>query len=266
MRFTVLGGNGFIGSHLVAKWRAAGHEVLVPKHESRPDPKMNLGHVVYAIGLTGDFRSRPYDTIDAHVTTMEQWLRHSNFDSWLYLSSSRVYGTTANDTHEDAKISLLPGHDALYDLSKLLGESLCYSQPRGEIRAARFSNVFGPRQSKQTFLGAILESARNHQEIRIHEHPESAKDYINIQDAIDCIEHIVLHGNHRLYNVASGQNTSHEDIAKCLMSKCSLKVSFEDYGDMRKFPLLNTDRLQSEFSFSPRSLLADLPYLATSSN
>ena len=123
VKFTVLGGRGFIGRHLVGRLQAAGHEVTVPPRDALPDPDTCMGHVVYAIGLTGDFRTRPYDTIDSHVITLARWLQMGRFLSWLYLSSTRVYGAAA-DTREEAHLSVLPGPDGLYDLSKLLGEAL----------------------------------------------------------------------------------------------------------------------------------------------
>lgn len=261
MKFTILGGGGFVGSHLVEYLRAANHEVTVPARNALPDPMQPLGHVIYSIGLTGDFRNRPFDTIDAHANALALWLRNSSFDSLLYLSSTRIYGTNPVDTSEDSSITVRPDADGLYDLSKLLGESLCSTLNRDSIKVARLSNIYGPGMSQHTFLGSLIKSASLCQSFTIGEHPASSKDYISIRDAVSSIEKIILHGKHRLYNIASGQNTTHREIADALSSALPVSISFDADSGLRRFPLINTARLQSEFPFTPSRLLDDLPGL-----
>src|SRR6476659_903845 len=89
-RFTVLGAGGLIGSRLATSLARAGHEVFAPPrdHELNGEP---LGHVIYAIGVTADFRTRPFDTVAAHVCQLQKVLSEGHFDSLLYLSSTRVY-------------------------------------------------------------------------------------------------------------------------------------------------------------------------------
>ena len=58
------------------------------------------GHVIDCIGLTGDFRTRLLDTAEAHVSLVARCLAELCFDSFLLLSSTRVY-TRASATHED---------------------------------------------------------------------------------------------------------------------------------------------------------------------
>ena len=58
MSWTVLGASGAIGRRLVGYLRQTGHVVYTPE---RGDPGVwtrPLGHVIYAIGLTADFRQR----------------------------------------------------------------------------------------------------------------------------------------------------------------------------------------------------------------
>src|ERR1700722_15401606 len=89
VKFTIFGGQGFIGRYLVDYLRERYEDVGVA---SRGDDKLtNLGHVIFAIGLTGNFRTRPFDTVEAHVSVLSQTLRQGEFDSWMYLSNTRVY-------------------------------------------------------------------------------------------------------------------------------------------------------------------------------
>ena len=73
--FTVLGASGFIGGRLVRYLRSLGHSVLVPGRDDAHLTGQPLGHLIYAIGVTADFRARPFDTMDAHVSVLSKALR-----------------------------------------------------------------------------------------------------------------------------------------------------------------------------------------------
>src|SRR5688500_5975918 len=95
---TVLGASGFIGSRLVSQLAATGAEYqAVGRNEALPAGP--LGHVIYCIGLTADFRSRPLNTVEAHVCKLLEVLRKCDFESLLYLSSTRLYNPGRSEEH-----------------------------------------------------------------------------------------------------------------------------------------------------------------------
>ena len=69
----------------------------------------------------------------------------------------------------------IPTSDTVYDLSKLLGEALCPSQPQATVRVARLSNIVGSGQSEHTFLGALLSEVRRDGHVVVREAPLSSK-------------------------------------------------------------------------------------------
>jgi nucleoside-diphosphate-sugar epimerase len=263
MKFTVFGGRGFIGSHLADYLRGRGHDVWVPARDTSEIAGQNLGHVIYAIGLTGDFRSRPFDTIEANVGTLARLMQGTGFDSWLYISSTRLYGTGAGRApcREGEPIALTPCADSLYDASKLLGETLCLSRPQESIRIARLSNVYGAGQSRHTFLGAIMADLKDRREVLIRESPQSSKDYIALSAVLPLLESIALHGRERIYNVASGELLSHGELASRLGELTGLPLRFMDGAQERVFPRIDISRIVQEFSFAPARLLSDLEQL-----
>lgn len=264
-RFTVLGGSGFIGRHLVVHLREQGHEVRAPaRGESLAG--QSLGHLIYAIGLTGDFRQRPFDTVEAHVGLLGRVLREAQFDSFLYLSSTRVYGGLPADALASEELALpqRPSLDGLYDLSKLLGEALCLAQPDPAIRVVRLSNVYGPGQSRHTFLQMLLDSLAQHGEVEIGEAPESSKDYVALADVLEMLPRIALHGRQRLYNLAAGETVSHQQLADALQAAGAGQVRFAAAGVTRRFPRIDSGRLREEFAWQPRRLLEQLPALIES--
>lgn len=72
--FTVLGGSGFIGWQLAATLRQQGEDVYVPPRDHGARFDRPLGDVVYAVGVTADFRSRPFATVEAHVCLLRRVL------------------------------------------------------------------------------------------------------------------------------------------------------------------------------------------------
>ena len=143
---TVLGASGFIGSHVVEHLVRAGMEHRAVRRGERV-PEGPLGHVIYCVGVTSDFRERPYDCVDAHVSALLDVVRSAAFDSFLYLSSTRLYVGRVGVAHESDDVSVNPSRlGDLYNISKLMGESIVLNLAKNG-RVARPSNVYGPRHA-----------------------------------------------------------------------------------------------------------------------
>ncbi len=261
-RFTVLGAGGFIGRHLVAHLRASGHQVLTPARDVSLAGQAH-GHLIYAVGLTGDFRQRPLDAVDAHVGLLARVLREASFESFLYLSSTRVYGGLSADqlAQEDMDLPQRPTLDGLYDLSKLLGESMCLAQNHPAVRVVRLSNVYGVGQSPHTFLQMVLAELLREGEVTIGEAAESTKDYVALQDVVGLLPRIAEQGQARIYNLASGMNLSHRELAECLRNLTGGAVHFARGGVCRRFARIDVTRINQEFDWHPRLLLSDISML-----
>jgi len=256
MKFTVFGGGGFIGRHLVAHLLGEGHQVQMPPRDLGEFDRNDLGHAIYAIGLTGDFRERTQDAIEAHVGLLSRLLSECRFESWLYLSSTRIYAgcDVGEAVNEDAPVRVLPGADAIYDLSKLLGESLCMAAGFGRARVARLSNVIGPGQGAHDFLGSVLAEMKAGRPVRIREHPESGKDYIAVRDAVSLLARIAISGKHCTYNVASGRTVSHAELSQMITRLTRIQVHCDEHGAIRRFPDIDVSRAQQEFGFRAQPL------------
>ena len=254
---TIFGGLGFIGSHLHRNLEEAGLPCpIVSKGDSLPSG--NLGNVYYCAGVTSDFRSRPFDTIDAHVSSLANVLKNCEYTSFLYLSSARIYRHSSITT-EDAKFTIDP-HDPenLVDISKLAGESLCLSVDNEKVRIVRLSNVFGNDFFSKNFLTDLMESAVVKGEINLRSSLDSCKDYVDIENAVDVMQQIAKEGKHRIYNIASGKNTSHKEITHLLKEKTGCNLIVEVNAETTEWPSINIDRISQEFNFKPTCLLEGL--------
>jgi len=262
MRFTVIGARGFIGGALVAKMRAMGFDVLTPPREIDELP-LKLGHVIYAAGVTADFRMRPFDTLNANTTFAAKILSRADFESFLYLSSTRIY-RDAENAEESAAI---PVHsddpDQLYDLTKLTGEAICYASGRSGVRIARLSNVLGNDFLSQNFVFDLIRSACDSGRIELRTSLDSSKDYICLEDVVDILPRIARFGKSTCYNVASGRNTSHKDLLTPILAASGASLTVHDGAPVVTSPPINIDRLKSEFAFEPTSVLPTLAALVT---
>lgn len=263
MKFTVLGAGGFIGSQLAEALKHSG-AVYAPLRQDGSDIpdevlKRDLGHVFYCIGLTANFRNRPFNTVEAHVCILRRILEQARFESLTYLSSTRVYEGSAT-THEASILQVSPSNPGhLYNLSKLMGESLCLASRR-KTKVARLSNVFGRTMPQQNFISQLLNEAANTGRVQFLTDPNSVKDYVSVRDVIRWLPQIALHGKHSIYNVASGINTSNAEIA-ILLEKKGIAVSFAENAPAWSFPIIDTHRLAQEFGGAQSSLSSEFNYL-----
>ncbi len=247
MLFTILGSGGFIGSRLERHLREKGYEVYAPFKGSREIFDLDLGHVVYAIGLTADFRQRPFDTVEAHVSYLTRILRDARFSSITYLSSTRVY-MGAVSGKEDAALKVLPNADGLYNLSKLTGEALCLQTGRGRI--ARLSNIVGDGAS-ESFVAQIIAEASTGK-LHLRSALSAAKDYLLIDDAIKGLEALLVYGDTRIYNIASGRNISTVEILETLSKRMKFETSVVDSVAEFTFPIVDVERIGKLVTWHPQ--------------
>jgi nucleoside-diphosphate-sugar epimerase len=253
---TILGASGFIGSHLLARLRELGIDCFCPARGEEIADR-NLGEVIYCIGLTADFRTRPFDTVEAHVSELSRVLQKCNFDSLLYLSSARVYGP-GNDTKENADVSVNPTEPGnLYNISKLMGESLCFAGAR-RTRVARLSNVYGGDFASENFLSAIIREAVGTGKITLQTSLNSEKDYVSISDVVDLLIRISSSGRERLYNVASGTNVSNRELAEKIRALTDCKIEVAPNAPEITFPVIDIERSRTEFGIKPSGVLDEM--------
>jgi len=252
--FTVLGSSGFIGSALVTYLRQRGETVFCPPRNFKPSKVQPLGNLVYCIGLTADFRTRPYDTLDAHICLLTQYLSQCTYDTFSYLSSTRIY-EGSNDTSEDAILNVQPSNPGhLYNLTKLAGEAACHALAGNRARIVRLSNVIGADWSSPNFLFSLIRDAVCSGVLQIDSSPNSEKDYIFLADVVEVLYKIALQGKYKVYNVAHGQNISNEMLVGMIMDATGCLVKWTPGGPENKFHIINNIRMVKEFGITQTSL------------
>jgi nucleoside-diphosphate-sugar epimerase len=247
---TVLGAAGFIGSYLVRHLQTLGFHCFAPSRGEDLSVRHGLGHVIYAAGLTADFRCRPLDTVEAHVCLLQRLIQQGNFASLTYLSSTRVYAGAAN-TDESATLAVNPNVPGdLYNLSKLMGEALCLHSGHPEMKVARLSNVVGLRRDPDIFIDQLLAEGRANGKIVFRTDLESRKDYLLIDDAVELIARIALSSESGIFNVASGEAVSNRQIAEALKTEMGFTIEVSPHAASWDFTAVNVKKIKAQFGFS----------------
>lgn len=241
---TVLGSGGFIGAHLVAELNWRDLEYQAPAR-GKPLDGRALGDLVYCVGVTEDFRRRPLDTVAAHVSHLEAVLRVARVDSLVYLSSTRLYE---------------PGPPDLYNLSKLLGESLAEAAGMPAL-ILRLANVYGLDLDSRNFLSSVLQDSISSGVVLLRTSLDSTRNYVAVEDVVTALLRLLEIRATGTYNVAGASNTSHGEILSHIAELTGCSVEVEPEAPTRRSPEIDIERLTREIAFEPEKVVDALPRL-----
>jgi UDP-glucose 4-epimerase len=241
----VIGGNGFLGSHLVDELGQRGHRVTAFDRYSTSRPSFTN---TSAVAVAGDFLNRA-DVAAALVG--QDYVFHflstttpasaeddptmdvrTNIASTIDLLSlcveagvSRVYfASTGGAIYGDQpgvvfNESALPQPLSPYAIGKLAIEGyLRYFERKFGLQSVvfRISNPYGPRQHPNKLQGVVPIFLRNMvQGLPVLQFGDGAmvRDYLYVGDAVRMVAEIALgEPHHNLYNVGSGAGTSVTEV------------------------------------------------------
>lgn len=264
MKVSVIGARGFIGSALCAALKEAGCDIHAPARDDMQRPKGGWGRLVWAAGLTANFRQKPMETIQAHVSDLAQLLQGGGVDSLMYLSSTRVYQRCAQTSEEVPLACLSTDPSDLYNLSKLMGESLCLNAGVEQVKIARLSNIIGAGEAaRATFIGALCREAQAGQ-ITLQSAPASEKDYLWISDAAAYLSAMALDDHCGVFNVASGVQIRHHDWANAIAGATNAQVKTDITAPDGGFVAINVTKLQAHYGPAKINLLEKIEAITRS--
>jgi UDP-glucose 4-epimerase len=244
MRVLVTGGSGFIGSHVVDKLRAHGHEPVI--YDLRPSPwHSNSGEPVdtvlgsitdrealeralhscdavahlAAVADVNDVHASPEDAerVNARGTVaVLEACRRAGVKRIVYASTIWVYSDCDGDSVDED--TLLPAPSHLYTSTKLAGELYCkaYQELYGiDYTIMRFGIPYGPRAREAAVIPAFVGKALRHEPLTLAGDGLQSRRFVYVED---LAEGVALGlgdvASNRVYNLASDENVTIKQIAE----------------------------------------------------
>ena len=245
MKVLVLGGSGFLGSHIVDKFLAEKHDVsvydLYPERFRRSPAKISFYTGDFGnVGALDELIGSGFDAVIHCVSTTTpkssnespEFDIQSNVIGTLYLldicvkhkvgkviflsSGGTVYGDIGNMDTVDELHSVRPM--CSYGVSKLTIEHYLdvYKHLRGlDYVALRLSNPYGERQSPLRALGALtvfLHRTLKRQKVEVWGDGAVTRDFIYVGDVANAVYLATINPISGVYNVGTGIGLSLRDI------------------------------------------------------
>ncbi len=219
--------NGYVGSRLFQyiQTKYANNRIIVIhrtniKHILTTE---KFDYIFNCAGNTGDFRQKPFDTIDSNLLLVRQLLDYAQIkEALIYLSSTRVYGFTTDEKllfDEDyiaIENHLLP--DFIYNGTKKLTETFLMNVKKDyKVIICRLSNLVGDYKildlDDSTYLKVLLRHKIENKSIIVKQNIYSNKDYILIEDALrGIVQSAVFSKSSNYFNIASGKSYSLQEV------------------------------------------------------
>ena len=284
MRILVIGGNGFIGSHLVDALLEAGHKVRV-FDRAVEKYRLPLENVEYQLANFGDTAALsealegvevvyhlvsttvpstsnrdPVADIESNlISTVKllQLMQQQVVKRIIFLSSGgTVYGIpTMQFVREDHALHPI----CSYGIVKVAIENYLhmFHQLYGiDYLCFRVSNPYGPRQGHlgvQGVIGTFLGKIKEGSEIQIWGDGSIIRDYIYVTDLASLCAKAANFSESGVFNVGSGVGTSLLDIV-AVLSELNQATIIPQYLPQRSYDVpkivLNIEKVKDAFGWS----------------
>lgn len=286
--FLVVGGAGFIGSHITERLLRFGAKVIVIDDLSNGKERNLATSNPLLTVIRGDVRTYDFDALGTisgifneaarallpsfedpvtdllvnaggTIRLLEYARKHDL--KLVHASSGSVYGNPS-------KIPITEEHPlnpiSPYGVSKLSSEYYCsmYHREYGlDVVALRYFNVYGPRQTLSEEMGVIpifVRRALDGRPLRIFGDGKQTRDFLNVSDVVSAnlLAFSAKEAGGEIVNIGGeGREVSVEQLAHMVMRLCGVDVpiSYADAkpGDIRRL-VADNERARKLIGYEPK--------------
>ncbi len=190
--------------------------------------------------------------------------RDCNVKKVVFASSCAVYG---DNPHLPLKEDMLPMPLSPYASSKLAGEYYCqvFTKAYGlSTSSLRYFNVYGPRQDVNSDYAAVIpkfiKRVLENKPPIIYGDGEQTRDFIFVKDVVNANILAAESSATGIFNTASGEKTSIDELASTLMSITGTNLNLihekPRQGDI-KHSAADISKAREKLNFKPKHSLEE---------
>lgn len=284
-KYLIIGGAGFIGSHLSEELLGQGNKIVIidnasikitsPKIKSYKisidDRKKVFGifkkekpdfvfHLAGAINLRRPIEDplfiKDIDFLSRTAIILEA-CKENNVKKIVFVSSGGAI-------YENAKIiptkeDYFASPNSLYGSASLMIEkyiALYCNNHAMHFTIPRVSNVYGPRQWQSGFIPATITKLLKKESPVIFGTGNQTRDFIYISDLVEALIILVKKGKNEIYNVGSGKEITLKKVFAEIKSLSDSNIS-ATYKNAKisetQRSVMNIKKIQKEFNWSPKT-------------
>ncbi len=288
-KYLVIGGAGFIGSHLSMEILGQGNSVVVIDNLAPKEPNSKIKYyqidieesekvkevfekekpdMVYYLAGPINLRKPAGDPL---------FLKEINFLSRIKIVldacksfnvEKLIFASSGGAIYQDAKLvptkeEYLAHPVSLYGLANLAIEKYItlYSKSNNiNIAIARLANVYGPAQWQSGFIPAMILKILKKESPIINGTGNQTRDFIYVDDAVLAL--IVLAGKNKseVYNIGGGKEISLNKVLNliCKLIGFKVKPTYQKLINLEtKRSILDIKKIKKEFGWTPKIDIKD---------
>jgi nucleoside-diphosphate-sugar epimerase len=279
-RVLVTGGNGYLGSHLVAALKRAGANVFVMSRKGSKgkngfkvditnQAKVHLAvqdikpqliyHLAATLNRNRDFKEHD-DIMQVNyfgTVNLLRALQGSVYENFIFASTSEVYGSNAAPFNE----TQLPDPPSPYSLSKFFAETAIRTFSELQDRnytVLRLFNFFGRNMPVEFFIPQLLHSLKYGNIFKMTK-GEQARDFLYVEDVVQALLLAGIKANARneIFNVCSSRSVTLRKLVmefqKRLKSNCKINFGALPYRKSEVWNMTGSNKkINAALGFRPQ--------------
>ena len=252
LKCAVTGGSGFIGSHVVDRLKAAGHEVTILDYHAKPH-RADVGYkdvdiisfssVLNAVkGMDAVFHlaamsnvnhvfDQPLYSVELNVMGTANVLEAARIHGGMQVilaSTVWVYsGAKGADVNEDSPF-YMPGAGHVYSSTKLSCELLCHDYAqlyKVPITVLRYGIPYGPRMREELVIPIFLRKALSGQALTLSGDGLQFRNFVYVEDMAEAHVRVLgPAGRNQIFNLEGMRKVSIKEVAETIKKLLGGKV------------------------------------------
>ena len=231
-KILLIGGAGFIGSHLAEKLLKLGHEVIIIDKKDKDFSKERVD-IVYHLAGAINLRKGINDPGIERAKQVCRFCRENKVKKLIFFSSGGAIYYNPESEYAQANLEI----EKIIQLSGL------------NYIILRLGNVYGPRQWESGIIPQIILNKH----LKIKGDGSQIRDFIYINDVVDLAIKVMESDKNGIYNVDAGEEQSINQVIDLVreITGLEIKPAYQGGEDISA-RALDIEKTKKDFNWEPK--------------